>query len=60
MVDVVYRSQCLIVSAKAQATQDLACGDTGTFETQHDSKHTKKISAKVVGPSTAEITHGFA
>jgi flagella basal body P-ring formation protein FlgA len=61
MVDVVYRSQCLIVSAKAQATQDLACGDTGTFETQHDNiKQTKKISAKVVGPSTAEILHGFA
>lgn len=61
MVDVVYRSQCLIVSAKAQATQDLACGDTGTFETQHDNiKQTKKISAKVIGPSTAEILHGFA
>ena len=61
LVDVVYRSQCLIVSAKAQATQDLACGDTGTFETHHDNaKQTKKISAKVVGPSTAEILHGFA
>ncbi len=61
MVNVVYRSQCLIVSAKAQATQDLACGDTGVFETQqNDLKHAKKISAKVVGPSTAEIIHGFA
>ncbi len=62
MIDVVYRSQCLIVSAKAQATQDLACGDTGTFETQHDNskQNVKKISAKVVGPSTAEIIHGLA
>jgi len=62
MVDVVYRNQCLTVSAKAQSTQDLACGDTGTFETQHDNskKTTRKISAKVVGPSTAEIIHGFA
>ncbi len=61
MINVVYRSQCLIVSAKAQATQDLACGDTGTFETQHaNSNQTKKISAKVVGPSTAEILHGLA
>jgi flagella basal body P-ring formation protein FlgA len=60
MVDVVYRSQCLIVSAKGQATQDLAYGDTGTFETQHDNskQNMKKISAKVVGPSTAEIIHG--
>lgn len=61
MVDVVYRSQCLIVSAKALATQDLASGDTGTFETQHNNeKQTKKISAKVTGPGTAEIIHGFA
>jgi flagella basal body P-ring formation protein FlgA len=61
MVDVVYRSQCLVVSAKGQATQDLACGDTGTFETQHDNskQNVKKISAKVVGPSTAEIIHGI-
>lgn len=61
MVDVVYRSQYLMVSAKALATQDLASGDTGTFETQHSNeKQPKKISAKVVGPGTAEILHGFA
>jgi flagella basal body P-ring formation protein FlgA len=61
LIDVVYRSQCLIVSAKALATQDLASGDTGTFETQHNNeKQTKKISAKVTGPGTAEILHGFA
>ncbi len=62
MVDVVYRSQCLLVSAKARATQDLAYGDTGTFETQQDNSKQmiKKISAKVVGPSTAEIIYGFA
>lgn len=60
LIDVVYRKNCLTVSAKALATQDLACGDTGIFETQHDSKQVKKISAKVVSPGTAEIIHGFA
>jgi len=62
LVDIFYRSQCLLVSAKAKATQDLACGDTGTFETQQDNsmQAIKKISAKVVGPSTAEIIYGFA
>lgn len=62
LVDIFYRSQCLLVSAKAKATQDLACGDTGTFETQQDNSRQamKRISAKVVGPSTAEIIYGFA
>lgn len=63
LIDVIYKSQLLTVSAKAQSTQDLACGDTGTFETQHDSSSkqtTKKISAKVIGPGAAEIIHGIA
>ncbi|MCE2716245.1 MAG: flagellar basal body P-ring formation chaperone FlgA [Pseudomonadota bacterium] len=62
VVDVVYRSQHLQVSAKARSTQDLASGDTGTFETQgENAKQTmRKISAKVVGPSTAEIIYGIA
>lgn len=62
LVNIVYRSQCLVVNAKARATQDLACGDTGTFETQQDNSKQmiKKISAKVTGPSAAEIIYGFA
>lgn len=62
IVDVVYRSSYLLVSAKARSTQDLAVGDTGTFETQSENtKHAlKKISAKVVGPNTAEIIYGMA
>lgn len=62
VVDVVYRSQHLLVSAKARSTQDLASGDTGTFETQgeHTKQAMRKISAKVVGPSTAEIIYGIA
>jgi flagella basal body P-ring formation protein FlgA len=60
MIDVVYRTPHLTVSTKAQATQELACGDTGTFEIQRSNSGgtAKKISAKVVGPSTAEISHG--
>ncbi len=60
IVDVVYRTQHLTVSTKAQATQELACGDTGTFEIQRNNSNgtVRKISAKVVGPSTAEIIHG--
>ncbi len=60
IVDVAYRTQHLTVSTKAHATQDLACGDTGTFEIQRhgSNEQARKISAKVVGPSTAEIIHG--
>ena len=62
IVDVVYRSQNLTVSAKAQATQELANGDIGTFEIHNNNSNgtVRRISAKVVGPSSAEIVHGNA
>lgn len=62
IIEVVYRSQHLQVSAKARSTQDLASGDTGTFETQSENakQAMKKIAAKVIGPNTAEIIYGIA
>lgn len=60
IVEVVYRKGNLSVSTKASATQDLALGDTGTFETLKttDNKIVKRLAAQVVGPSSAEIIHG--
>jgi flagella basal body P-ring formation protein FlgA len=60
IVEVVYRKSSLVISTKATATQDLAMGDTGTFEILKtaDSKTLKRIAAQVVGAGTAEITHG--
>lgn len=60
IVEVVYRKNSLVISTKATATQDLAMGDTGTFETlkTSDSKMFKRIAAQVVSPGTAEIIHG--
>lgn len=60
IVEVVYRKGNLSVSTKASATQDLAMGDTGTFETLKttDNKLVKRLAAQVVGPSSAEIIHG--
>lgn len=60
IVEVVYRKNSLVISTKATATQDLAMGDTGTFETLKtgDSKMFKRIAAQVVSPGTAEVIHG--
>lgn len=60
IVEIVYRKNSLVISTKATATQDLAMGDTGTFETlkTSDSKIFKRIAAQVVSPGTAEIIHG--
>lgn len=60
IVEVVYRKGNLLVSTKASSTQDLAMGDTGTFETfkTTDNKMVKRLAAQVIGPSSAEIIHG--
>lgn len=60
IVEVVYSKANLCVSTKATATQDLALGDCGVFETLKMDKNatTKRIAAQVKSTNIAEVVHG--